>query len=165
MNPRVPIDAVAEVIERARTVGAWTETSRAVLFHDLDRLGSRIDELVGTFPDDTLHAVAIKANPLVELLKVVVARGAGLEAASFEEVTLALAAGCAPDRIVYDSPAKTVAELDRALELGLWINADSPAELRRLAELGAPRAARVGLRVNPGVGSGAIAATSTVGRA
>ncbi|MEO0602757.1 MAG: diaminopimelate decarboxylase [Myxococcota bacterium] len=165
MNPRVPVDAVADVIARARTSGAWTETSRAVLFHDLDRLEARVDELVASFPDQTLHAVAIKANPLVELLRVVVERGAGLEAASFEEVTLALAAGCAPDRIVYDSPAKTVGELDRALDLGLWINADSRAELLRLAELGAPRAARVGLRVNPGVGSGVIAATSTVGRA
>jgi len=140
------------------------DLDRAVLFHDLDRVRSRLDELSTAFAPGTLHAIAIKANPLVEVLRAVVDSGAGLEAASFEEVALARAAGCPADRLVYDSPAKTTAELTAALQLGLWLNIDCAAELARLEALGAPGAARIGIRVNPGVGTGRIAATSTVGK-
>jgi len=165
VNPRSPVDDVARVLAQARAADAFGPSTRAALFHDLDRIEARLAELTAAFPPDTLHAVAIKANPLVALIERVVAAGAGLEAASLEEVALARAAGCPPERIVYDSPAKTVEELRHALELGIWINADSGAELERLAALGAPGRARVGLRVNPGLGAGRIAATSTVGRA
>ncbi len=137
---------------------------RAALFHDLDRLEARVDAIHRAGPEGALHAIAIKANPLVELLRRVVAQGAGLEAASWEEVTVALAAGCPADRIVFDGPAKTEDELRKALELGVWLNADSGAELARLEALGAPGEARIGLRVNPQLGAGAIAITSTVSR-
>lgn len=157
---RSPVADVARVLAMDGLPTGW----RSLLFHDLDRLEGRLSDLRAAFPPDALHAVAIKANPLVELLRIVVASGAGLEAASWEEVTLAVAAGCPPDRIVFDSPAKTDAELDKALALGVWLNADHPDELERLQRLGAPGHARVGLRVNPQVGDGAIAFTSTVGR-
>jgi diaminopimelate decarboxylase len=109
--------------------------------------------------------VAVKANPLVEILKAVVGAGAGLETASIEEVHLALAAGCAPANIVYDSPAKTVDELSEALSLGVHVNADNPAELTRIEGLRGRIDSRsvVGLRINPLVGDGTIAATSVAG--
>lgn len=151
-------------LQRARQAGAWSDTSRAALFHDLDRLETRVRALVARFPDDAVHGIAIKANPLIEVLKVVVAAGGGLEAASWEEVACALAADCPADRIIFDGPAKTEAELRRSLELGLWLNVDNESELARLAALGAPGAARIGLRVNPQLGAGRIAATSTVSR-
>jgi len=164
VDPRCPVDDVARVLPLARRAGAWGPHVRAALFHDLDRLEARVDAIHRAGPEGALHAIAIKANPLVELLRRVVARGAGLEAASWEEVTVALAAGCPADRIVFDGPAKTDQELRQALELGVWLNADSAEELARLEALGAPGRARVGLRVNPQLGAGAIAITSTVSR-
>jgi len=164
VDPRTAVAAVAPALQRASAAGLWTEHTRAAVFHDLDRLRGRIAELHAAFPEGSLHAVAVKANPLVELLKVVVAAGAGLEAASWEEVQLALAAGCAADRIVFDSPAKTDVELKASLDLRCWINADNEDELRRMVELGVPDGSRIGLRVNPQVGQGAIAFTSTVGK-
>ena len=138
-----------------------TEETKAWLVHDLGRLRSRLQILTAAFPPQTLHAVAIKANPLVEILKVVVDAGAGLEAASLEEVKLALAAGCPPARIVFDSPAKTVSEIQEALQLGIILNANSLDELERIDSLYSPAnsSSRIGLRVNPEVGSGAIALT------
>ena len=165
MNARSPVDDVARVLRTARASGAWVQPPRAVLFHDLERLEARLGELQAAFPPDAVHGVAIKANPLVELLRVVVATGAGLEAASWEEVALARAAGCPPERIIFDSPAKTDDELREALALGVWLNVDHVDELRRLEALGAPGRANIGLRVNPQIGDGAIAFTSTVGRA
>lgn len=164
MNPRSPVGDVAHVLDLARSRGAWAPNTRSAIFHDLDRIEHRVDELNQAFPPSALHTIAIKANPLVELLKVTVRAGCGLEAASWEEVQLALAAGCRPDRIVFDSPAKTSTELEQALELGVWLNVDNVDELGRLEALGAPRNAKIGLRVNPQVGLGKIAFTSTVGR-
>lgn len=161
---RVPLTDIPALVRAATAAGAWGPDCRAALFHDLDRLDDHLSLLQEAFPADTLHGVAIKAMPLVEVLKVLVEAGAGLEAASWEEVQLALAAGCPPDRIIFDGPAKTTAELRAALALGVWLNADNEVELERLAALGAPGNARVGLRVNPGVGAGRIGMTSTVGR-
>ena len=159
---RTPIAAAADALRRAR---ADALLDRAALFHDLEGLRSGLHALTAAFPANALHAVAIKANPVVEVLREVVRAGCGLEAASIEEVELALAAGCAPDRIVYDSPVKTREELDLALTLGVAINADSFEELGRIAELW-PRVANrqayrtIGVRVNPEVDAGTIAATS-----
>jgi len=139
------------------------ETS--LVLHDLDLMRRRVAELVDAFPPATLHAVAIKANPLVALLRELVASGTGLEAASIEEVHLALAAGCRPDRIVFDSPAKTDHEIRFALDTGLTLNVDNLDELARLVgHLPAHPSARVGVRVNPEIADGAIAATSVGGR-
>ena len=161
---RVPVERVASVLGAARQSGAWTPDSKAVLFHDLDRLADHLTRLRTAFPDDSLHAVAVKANPVVAVLREVVAAGCGLEAASWEEVSLAVAAGCPPERIVFDGPAKTDEELRASLALGVWLNADNAAELSRLEALGAPGRARIGIRVNPGVGAGRIGITSTVGK-
>lgn len=154
---RIEVDEIGAQVARAMD-GGWLEGHRAALFHDLARLRSRIAHLRAVWPEAE-HAVAIKANPLVEVLRACVDAGAGLEAASIEEVHLALAAGCPPERVVFDSPAKTVDELALALALGVVINADNLAELARIAEIG-PRG-RIGLRVNPAVGAGRIEDTST----
>lgn len=154
-------DEIALVVDAAKRDGLVGHDVRAAIFHDLGLLDARLAQLAASFPEPALHTIAIKANPLVEVLRAVVAGGYGLEAASFEEVHLAVAAGCAPDRIVFDSPAKTRDELVRSLELGIRINADSLDELRRIDELRADGSTSiVGLRVNPLVGAGSIGTTS-----
>ena len=137
---------------------------RALVVHDLDLLEARFAELVAAFPATALHAVAVKANPVVELLRVLVEAGAGLEAASYEEVQVARAAGCPPQRIVFDSPAKTGEELAAALRAGMTVNVDSVDELRAALALPRHERARIGVRVRPEVSEGAIAATSVGGR-
>lgn len=159
---RATVDDVARGLEVARAAGWWPR--KTLMFHDIGALEARLAALRAAFPGDAVHGIAIKANPLVELLRVVVEGGCGLEAASWEEVACARAAGCPGDRIVFDSPAKTDAELTEALAMGLWLNADNEHELARLAALGAPGRAHVGLRVNPLVGAGTIGHTSTVSR-
>ena len=126
----------------------------------------RIKLLQRLFPESALHTLAIKANPLIAILRHAVESGAGLEAASIEEVHLALAAGCPPTRIVFDSPAKTIDELAFALKNGIHINADSIEELERINVLLTADNVHgsIGLRVNPVVGSGSIAFTSVAER-
>ncbi|PCC66827.1 diaminopimelate decarboxylase [Nannocystis exedens] len=153
-------EQLVEAFRRVRAAGHGDQP--AVLVHDLDRLRAKLDALGAAFAAPrALHTVAIKANPLLKVLRVAVAAGAGLEAASIEEVHLALRAGCSPDRIVFDSPAKTEPELAEALRLGLRINADNLPELERIAALHTPASAsRIGLRINPELAEAGIALTS-----
>lgn len=137
----------------------------SLIIYDLDRLRARVDEARQAFPPDTLHAVAVKANPLAAVQRMLadMGPGVGAEAASLPELHLALESGFPPERIVFDSPAKTVAEIRFALERGVMLNADNFHELDRIAEavaeLGPPKAP-VGIRVNPQCGEGSIACTS-----
>ncbi|GHI07167.1 diaminopimelate decarboxylase [Streptomyces cellostaticus] len=110
-----------------------------------------------------LHAFAVKATPLVPVVRLLHEEGIGAEVASPGELALARAAGLPPDRMVLDSPAKTPAELREALTLGIAVNADNPQELARLDALvrAAPTRSPLGLRINPQVGGGSIGATST----
>ncbi|MGW2386605.1 diaminopimelate decarboxylase [Streptomyces sp. NPDC001658] len=110
-----------------------------------------------------LHAFAVKATPLVPVLRLLRDEGIGAEVASPGELALARAAGVAPGRTVLDSPAKTPAELREALALGIAVNADNPQELDRIDALmrSAPSRSPLGIRVNPQVGGGSIEATST----
>ena len=160
-----PAERASRALSLALASGALGEDDTAALFYDLDGLDARFVALCGLFPPAALHAVAVKAMPMPRVLSRLVALGAGLEAASLPELHLALTAGCPPERIVFDSPAKTVSELRQALALGVHINADNFQELDRLDALlpGEPPRATVGLRVNPQVGQGAIAATSVAG--
>ncbi|MCW7943368.1 diaminopimelate decarboxylase [Streptomyces hygroscopicus] len=110
-----------------------------------------------------LHAFAVKATPLVPVLRLLREAGIGAEVASPGELALARAAGVAPERTVLDSPAKTPAELREALALGIAVNADNPQELERIDALvrTTKTSSPLGIRVNPQLGAGAIGALST----
>ena len=122
-----------------------------------------------------LHAFAVKACPLVGVLRRAAAAGMGGECASEGEVALCLAAGMTPDSIVLDAPCKTNAVLRRMLTLGVHINADNLPELERMYTIWQDlpkddnetrkKPPSIGLRINPQIGSGTIGMTSTAGTA
>jgi diaminopimelate decarboxylase len=147
--------------------GIVREEDTAVIFYDLDYLVNRIRQLVGSFPEGTLHGLAIKANPLARILEEVkdISPSVGVEAASIGEVTLALRHGYAPARIVFDSPVKTHSELEFALGKGIRLNLDNLAELERVRNILGSQAGSgsIGLRINPQVGVGTIAESSVAG--
>ncbi|HEX7678833.1 MAG TPA: diaminopimelate decarboxylase, partial [Thermoanaerobaculia bacterium] len=158
-------DGISQVFRVALADDTIVETSdTALIFLDMTGLATRIKDLQKHFPSGTLHAVAIKANPLVKILSEILALGAGLEAASLPELCIAANAGADPPRIVFDSPAKTVHDLLRALTIGCHINADSIDELDRIARIkdghNTSAAGSIGVRINPQVGAGTIAMTS-----
>ncbi|MFI0811759.1 diaminopimelate decarboxylase [Streptomyces echinatus] len=144
------------------------EQSLLAAFVDLDGVAATARALHDAFPGapevpGVLHTFAAKANCLVPVLKELRRRDLGCEVATEGELARALAAGFPAGRIVFDSPAKTRAELERALALGVAVNADSFQELERIDRLLGDRtsASRIGVRLNCQVGGGAIAAMST----
>jgi diaminopimelate decarboxylase len=133
---------------------------------DLDTLDDLMRSLTETYPAGmpALHTIAAKAITLRPVLKRFAEAGFGCEVASPGELGLALAAGFPADRIVLDSPAKTMTEIVGALELGISFNVDNLEELARVDEaierVGSHRSV-IGMRINPQTGAGAIGAMST----
>ena len=138
-----------EALCAARKIQRGPEDS-AVLCVSWNALDAQLNALASAWAHPRCnHAVAVKSQPHVEVLKHIIQRGFGLEAATWEEVRLARAIGCPPERIVFDSPVKRPHEIAdcAAHSPGMLLNANSIEELERIA----PHANRltVGLRVNP----------------
>jgi diaminopimelate decarboxylase len=113
---------------------------------------------------DSLVCYAMKANSNQSVLKTLAKLGAGSDVVSGGELKRALAAGFAPDKILFSGVGKTEAELRQALAADiLCINVESEPELELLARLAAEmgRTARVSVRINPDVDSGSHAKIST----
>ncbi|MCX5406830.1 diaminopimelate decarboxylase [Streptomyces sp. NBC_00335] len=173
----VTSEPTAEDAARRRDLAVRAAVEQGLLDEDtpllclLDTAGIRASAaaLTGAFAralapgTPVLHAFAVKAAPLVPVLRLLADAGLGCEVASPGELALARAAGIAPERIVLDSPAKTAAELREALALGVALNADNRQELERLDALLATTATTspIGLRINPQTGAGTIDALST----
>jgi diaminopimelate decarboxylase len=125
----------------------------ALLITDVRVLKLRLDLLTKAFPSGTRHAVAIKTNPNKQVLATILAQGFDLEAASIEEVELALSAGAEPQQVVFDSPVKTRAEIQQCANYaGMQVNANMLSELQRYP---VNLSCKLGLRINPGINTGA----------
>ncbi|MEO7986706.1 MAG: diaminopimelate decarboxylase [Gemmatimonadales bacterium] len=147
-----------ELITRKEICSAWREAvsreliasdDTSVIFVNFSIIQDRVRRLREAFPEDTLHAVAIKTNPLAAVLKFLNELDVGFEAASLPEVRLARNAGLINERIILDSPAKTRSEIQMLMREypGMRVNADSLAELHRYPAVGS--GLRLGIRINP----------------
>ncbi len=139
---------LSELLSRA-------EVPTPAYFYDLDGMQDGARRVEAAFGERKhLTAYAVKANSAGKVLQTFAREGLGLDVVSGGELSLALAVGVAPGKIVMSGVAKTDAELDQAIQAEIYaIQAESAEEVTRLAararSLG--RRARVALRVNPGV--------------
>ena len=133
----------------ARAVGTPTYVYNAAAirrqFHALDAALSAVPHRI---------CFAVKANSNLGVLRILRDLGGGADIVSAGELARALAAGFAPDRVVFSGVGKTAPELRAAIGAGLGhINVESLEELELLAALaesdGPP--VSVGIRVNPDV--------------
>ncbi|MEX0776690.1 MAG: diaminopimelate decarboxylase [Phycisphaeraceae bacterium] len=133
----------------AEKVGTPTYVySRKTLEHHYDAMARAFA------PVDPLICYSIKSCGNIHLLKLLAARGAGMDVVSGGELHRALAAGADPATIVYAGVGKTDAEIRQSLQAGIgWFNIESEAEFENIAAIA--RQMRVttnaALRVNPDV--------------
>ena len=163
MKDRILRKDISETFEKAiNTEGLINKNDSAIIFYDLDFLNERVDSLKQLFPKDTIHAIAVKANPLIKILEEFKDANVGLETASLPELFIAEKLGFSSNKIVFDSPSKTTEEIEYALKLGTHLNADSFIELVRISKLyeATKSVSNIGIRINPQVGSGTIKSTS-----
>jgi len=161
--------SIPNVMSAAIAKGTLCEENPVALFMDLARLRGNIEAVHAALPGWT-HAFAVKANPLKGTLHEVCKAGGGAECASIFEVEHAVRQGFDPSKVIFDSPCKTSKELIRCFELGVLVNLDCMEEVQKVAQLLEQQQAswpdikqhvRIGIRINPQVGAGSIACTST----
>jgi diaminopimelate decarboxylase len=109
----------------------------------------------GAFADvRALVCYAMKANSNQAVIATLAKLGAGADVVSGGELARALAAGIAPDRIMFSGIGKTGPELAAAVDADiLCVNVESEPELELLSAVAAARGRRaaISLRVNPDV--------------
>ena len=140
------------------------------MFFNLSQFNQRCNELRQSFRnagcDNIKHTFALKALPIPKIINHAKSLGFGAECASMGEIHVALHSGMNPKDIVYDSPCKTIKELKYAIKKNIHFNMDNFQEVERVKTIinglsSIPNDLCIGIRVNPAVGSGSIAATST----
>ena len=162
MEIRPTTKSIENVLQKALLDGIFSGEDNAVIFYDLGLLKDKIRQIKKEFPDDTIHAIAVKANPLIKVLKLFREQDTGLEAASLPEIHLALNSGFDSSEIYFDSPVKTASEIEFALSKNISLNIDSFPELERVAKImtRSNSKSNIGLRINPQIGTGTISLTS-----
>ena len=112
----------------------------------------RLAALAAALPGLAIH-YAVKANPHPDVLAAVVAAGANFDVASPAEVRACLAAGAAPDDLVYSNPVKRRDHIVESAALGVRVFVvDSLLEVRKVTEA-APGSAVLCRLVTSGEGS------------
>jgi ornithine decarboxylase len=115
-------------------------------------VAERLRALSHAFAGTAIH-YAVRANPHPDVLATVVAAGANFDVASPAEVRACLAAGAAPDDLVYSNPVKRRDDIAETAALGVHLFVvDSVPEVRKVAET-APGTAVVCRMATSGDGS------------
>nr|WP_236775042.1 diaminopimelate decarboxylase [Agrobacterium tumefaciens] len=119
----------------------------------------------GAFADvDAMVCYAMKANSNQAVLKTLAKLGAGIDVVSGGELRRALAAGVPASRIMFSGVGKTVAEMDYALEAGIYcfnIESEPELEVLNLRAVKVGKRAHVSFRINPDVDARTHAKIST----
>jgi diaminopimelate decarboxylase len=109
----------------------------------------------GAFADvPSLVCYAMKANSNQAVVATLARLGAGADVVSGGELSRALRAGIAPERIMFSGVGKTPQELAAAVDAGiLCVNVESEPELELLSAIAAGKGCRaaISLRVNPDI--------------
>ena len=111
-----------------------------------------------------LVCYAMKANSNQAVLKTLVNLGAGMDVVSEGELRRALAAGTAPQKIIFSGVGKTREEMALGLLAGIrCFNVESEPELEALSEVAVSKGLRapIAIRVNPDVDARTHAKIST----
>lgn len=122
--------------------------SQATLSHHFQRLDAALAPL------EHLVCFAVKSNSNQAVLRALAGLGSGFDLVSGGELLRIIAAGGEPSRCVFAGVGKTAAEIELALERGVYcFNVESEPELRRINRLAGrlKKTAPVAVRVNPNV--------------
>jgi diaminopimelate decarboxylase len=103
---------------------------------------------------DALICYAVKANSNQAVLATLAKLGSGADVVSMGEIRRAIAAGIPASKIVYSGVAKTEAEINYALSLGIFqFNVESEPELELISKVAVllNTTAAIAFRINPDV--------------
>lgn len=140
----IPLSSIAAQVGTPCYVYSWTDVA------------ARYQELQCAL--ETVSArirYAVKANSNLEILRRMVAIGAGFDIVSGGELERVIRAGGDPSDVIFSGVGKSHQEISFALKAGIGcFNVESASETRRIAEIAQRLAvtAPVAVRVNPDIG-------------
>ena len=142
-------------VEKRALADVAREFSTPCYVYSKDALTQAFTNFSAGFADCShLVCFAVKANPNLAILNLFARLGAGFDIVSGGELARVLAAGGDPKKVVFSGVGKTEAEMQAALNAGIFcFNVESASELKRLNQvaLSMGKVAPVSLRVNPNV--------------
>lgn len=151
-----------DVGELANRVGTpFYLYSKSTFLDHLERFTTAFRDL------DPLICYSIKNCANINIIRLLVEQGAGIDVVSGGELYRALEAGADASRIVFAGAGKSDDEIRHALASGVgWMNVESEEEFEnaRAIAAGMGRAARVALRVNPDVYDAGTHEKTTTGK-
>lgn len=103
---------------------------------------------------------AAKACPNGSILKFFSSKGIQIDASSGYEVRRVIAAGTPPEHISLSSQ-ELPEDFSALMDMGVKVNACSVSQLERIGKHYEGKGQKVGIRVNPGVGSGGFSKSTT----
>ncbi|MFD2738217.1 type III PLP-dependent enzyme [Sulfitobacter aestuarii] len=138
-------DAPSANVDLAAAYIAAHSFDRPTLVISRGRVAMQYDALRNGLGRAKIH-YAVKANPAAEIIRLLVEKGAGFDAASRAEIELCLSQGASPSDISFGNTIKRASDIAFAHGVGVTLfAADSDAELEKIAAY-AP-GARVYLRL------------------
>jgi diaminopimelate decarboxylase len=158
MKPTGPIPPYFTALDGELAIGGQTVSALVaqagdtpLFVYSTDALNARVVELRAALPAQLGLHYAMKANPFAPLLHHMAPQVDGFDVASGGELTLALAAGVAPDKISFAGPGKRDRELEFAISQGVTLNCESEGEAERAFTIGARLGTvpKLAVRVNP----------------
>ena len=139
----IPLSTIAAQVGTPCYIYCWSDI--AARYQELDRALASVDARI---------RYAVKANSNLEVLRRLVALGAGFDIVSGGELERVIRAGADPSDVVFSGVGKSHQEISFALKAGIGcLNVESVAETYRIAEI-AERltiTAPVAIRVNPDI--------------
>jgi len=130
------------------------EFGTPVYVYDGEKILSQYKRLVHAFDGIRFRVhYACKANTNINILKLLRSAGCELDTVSEQEVQLGLYAGYKPEQIIYTPNNVAIAELEKVVKLGTYINIDSLPALENFGELYGS-SVPVCLRLNPNILAG-----------
>ena len=142
----VPLAAIAD--EYGTPVYVYSSATIIDHFNKLDRALAELDHLI---------CYAIKANSNLAVLRLLAGLGSGFDVVSRGELARVQAAGGQGGDCLFAGVGKTVAEIEQALQAGVYaFNAESEPELERIDRVAQRLGVKapVSVRVNPDVDAG-----------
>ncbi len=138
------------------------QTGTPVYVYEQRRIEANYDRLKAAFGKHVKNLrihYAMKANSALAVLRVLEGRGAYIDAVSWNEAQLAMLAGFPPSRLLFTGVNVENESFEAAAKVEPVVTFDSISQMDRMAKI--RRTLDIALRVNPEVGAGLHAKTTT----
>lgn len=146
---------IARKVMEERIIQEAVQTFGTPLFlYNQNSIENRMQKLKGALLQNARLYYAMKANPLMGIVRMLNAAGCGIETASQGEIETAIKAGVNARDILFTSPGKTESELAYAIKAGVHIiNVESLEEANCINDIAGNlgKVVDIALRINQNV--------------